>query len=211
MAEPHALREPQAVQEPQATPEPHSVLNALDATAAAEALRRACGAQSWVQRMLARRPFSSTEALYASADAEWRASTRDDYLEAFGHHPRIGEDLSALRQRFASAGHPSTANLSEREQAGVAGADEATLLALRDANAAYFRRFGFIFIICATGKTAAEMLAALRARLPNDPDTELSIAAAEHAQITRLRLGGLSTREPQTKRTPSAPREEKAP
>jgi 2-oxo-4-hydroxy-4-carboxy-5-ureidoimidazoline decarboxylase len=164
-------------------PEPHVVLNTLDRGAAAEALRRACGAERWVQRMLARRPFASSEALYASAADEWRASTREDYLEAFGHHPQIGENLDALRRRFQT-----TASLSEREQAGVAGADEATLLALRDANAAYRRRFGFIFIICATGKTAAEMLAALRARLDNDPDVELEIAAAEHAKITRLRL-----------------------
>jgi 2-oxo-4-hydroxy-4-carboxy-5-ureidoimidazoline decarboxylase len=166
----------------------HIVLNALEPAAAAEALRRACGAERWVQRMLARRPFASSEALYASADDEWRASTRADYLEAFGHHPQIGENLEALRRRFQS-----TASLSQREQAGVESADEATLRALRDANAAYRERFGFIFIICAAGKTAAEMLATLRARLHNDPDTELSIAAAEHAKITRLRLAGLTS------------------
>ncbi len=166
----------------------HIVLNALEPEAAAEALRRACGAEGWVQRMLARRPFASSEALYASADDEWRASTRADYLEAFGHHPQIGENLEALRRRFQS-----TASLSQREQAGVESADEATLRALRDANAAYRERFGFIFIICAAGKTAAEMLAALRARLDNDADTELSIAAAEHAKITRLRLAGLTS------------------
>jgi 2-oxo-4-hydroxy-4-carboxy-5-ureidoimidazoline decarboxylase len=166
----------------------HIVLNALEPEAAAEALRRACGAEGWVQRMLARRPFASSEALYASADDEWRASTRADYLEAFGHHPQIGENLEALRRRFQS-----TASLSQREQAGVESADEATLRALRDANAAYRERFGFMFIICAAGKTAAEMLAALRARLDNDADTELSIAAAEHAKITRLRLAGLTS------------------
>lgn len=170
--------------------EAHAVLNALDTEAAARALRRACGAERWVQRMLARRPFASSGDLYASADAEWRASTREDYLEAFAHHPRIGEDLAALRRRFQD-----TARLSLREQAGVAEADEATLLALRGANAAYRERFGYIFIICATGKTAAEMLDALRARLDNDPDTELSIAAAEHAKITRLRLEGLARQE----------------
>jgi 2-oxo-4-hydroxy-4-carboxy-5-ureidoimidazoline decarboxylase len=166
----------------------HIVLNALEPEAAAEALRRACGAERWVQRMLARRPFASSEALYASADDEWRASTRADHLEAFGHHPQIGENLEALRHRFQS-----TASLSQREQAGIESADEATLRALRDANAAYRERFGFIFIICAAGKTAAEMLAALRARLDNDPDTELLIAAAEHAKITRLRLAGLAS------------------
>ena len=88
---------------------------------------RACGAERWVERMLARRPFGSTDELYASAAAEWRASSREDYLEAFAHHPEIGEVLAELRRRFHNI-----ANLSSREQAGVAGADEATLHALRD-------------------------------------------------------------------------------
>jgi 2-oxo-4-hydroxy-4-carboxy-5-ureidoimidazoline decarboxylase len=168
--------------------EPHAVLNGLDEAAAAAALRRACGAQLWVERMLARRPFASSEELYASADAEWEACSRADRLEAFSHHPRIGEDLGALRQRFQS-----TASLSSSEQAGVADADDATLNALRDANAAYRKRFGFIFIICATGKSAAEMLAALESRMGNGPSEELAIAAREHAKITRLRLKGLGS------------------
>jgi 2-oxo-4-hydroxy-4-carboxy-5-ureidoimidazoline decarboxylase len=167
--------------------EPHAWLNGLEANEAAAALRRACGAERWVERMLARRPFASSAELYASAEAEWRGSSREDYLEAFGHHPPIGEDLAELRRRFES-----TANLSSREQAGVAAADEATLRALRDANAAYRERFGFIFIICATGKSAGEMLAALRERLSNDPERELQLAAAEQAKITRLRLAGLT-------------------
>jgi 2-oxo-4-hydroxy-4-carboxy-5-ureidoimidazoline decarboxylase len=168
--------------------EPHAVLNGLDEAAAAAALRRACGAKRWVERMLARRPFVSTAELLASADAEWRASSPDDYREAFAHHPRIGEDLAELRRRFQS-----TASLSGREQAGMAVADEATLHELREANAAYRERFGFIFIICATGKSATEMLEALRRRLDNDPSTELAIAADEHAKITQLRLGGLAS------------------
>ena|SRR5688572_26365821 len=168
--------------------EAFAVLNALDPSAAAAALRRACGAERWVARMLARRPYASTEQLLELADEEWRACGRQDYLEAFACHPRIGEDLAALRQRFQS-----TAGLSSREQAGVSLASEATLRALRDANAQYFERFGFIFIICATGKSADEMLAALRQRLHNDPDDELAIAAGEHAAITRIRLTGLAS------------------
>lgn len=182
------MAEPQGRPESRSPLQPHEVLNALEPAAAAEALRRACGAEGWVQRMLARRPFASSEALYASADQEWRGSARADQLEAFAHHPQIGESLEALRRRFQS-----TASLSQREQAGVARADEATLRALRDANAAYRERFGFIFIICATGKTAEEMLAALRSRLDNEPDAELSIAAAEQGKITRLRLEGLAS------------------
>jgi len=169
-------------------PEPHTVLNALDDAAAATALTRACGARRWVERMLARRPFASTPELYARADEEWRALDSADHLEAFGHHPRIGEDLAELRRRFQN-----TASLSSREQAGVAGADEHTLELLRDENAAYFQRFGFIFIICASGKSAGEMLAALRTRRGNERAAELAIAAAEHAKITRLRLEGLGT------------------
>jgi 2-oxo-4-hydroxy-4-carboxy-5-ureidoimidazoline decarboxylase len=168
--------------------EPHAVLNALEQDEAAAALRRACGSERWVERMLARRPFRSSEDLYAQAAAEWRASTREDYIEAFSHHPRIGEDLGELRRRFQS-----TADLSNREQAGVRLADEETLEALRKANAAYHARFGFTFIICATGKSASEMLAALRGRLDNDPNTEIEIAAAEQARITRLRLEGLES------------------
>lgn len=166
--------------------EPHAILNALDSDGAAAALRRACGAAAWVQRMLSRRPFASTDELLSIAAAEWSAATRDEVLEAFSHHPRIGEDIGALRERFRS-----TAGLSLREQAGVAEADEQTLLALRSANALYRERFGHIFIICATGKSARDMLEALEHRLSNDPETELSTAAREQGKILRLRLEGL--------------------
>src|SRR5262249_25549324 len=106
-----------------------------------------------------------------------------DVLEAFEHHPRIGADLAALREKFGS-----TATLAASEQASVARASEATLVALRDANVRYEAKFGHIFIVCATGKSADERLAILRSRLDNDPETELRIAAGEQAKITRLRL-----------------------
>ena len=163
--------------------EPHAWLNALDADAAAVALRRVCGAEGWVQRMLGRRPFASTAELLAAAEAEWSLATREECLEAFSHHPRIGEDMSALRERF-----PSTASLSLGEQAGVADADEQTLLRLRAANVKYRERFGYIFIICASGKTARQMLAALEQRLESEPATELLVAACEQGKILRLRL-----------------------
>lgn len=166
--------------------EPHSVLNALDAAAAEATLRRCCGATRWVSAMQRARPFASTPALFAAAEEHWQALESADYLEAFLHHPQIGEDLGALRQRFAP-----TLSLSTEEQAGVTAADERTLLALRDANGAYRARFGYIFIVCASGKSAAQLLAALTERLPNDPALELAIAAAEQAKITRLRLTGL--------------------
>ena len=106
-----------------------------------------------------------------------------DIVEAFGHHPEIGASLDALRDKFAS-----TAQWASSEQASVAAATEQTLLALRDGNVAYRERFGFIFIVCATGKSAAEMLSLLEARLGNARDRELSIAAAEQGKITALRL-----------------------
>lgn len=137
--------------------------------------------------MIARRPFESTPALFDAARQIWQSLDREDYLEAFAQHPRIGESLSELAKRFAR-----TASMAAREQAKVAQADHATLSALRELNQRYVERFGYIFIVCATGKTAAEMLELLRARLDNDDATELQIAAEEQAKITALRLAQLA-------------------
>jgi 2-oxo-4-hydroxy-4-carboxy-5-ureidoimidazoline decarboxylase len=167
--------------------EPHEALNAMSASAAREALTRCCGAQCWVEGMLARRPFQSTPQLLAASDAVSATLTRSDQLEAFAHHPQIGADLAELRRKFAS-----TAGLSTEEQAGARSADRRTIEALRDQNRAYLSRFGFIFIVCATGKSATEMLALLEQRLGNEPDVELRIAAAEQAKIAKLRLQRLT-------------------
>jgi len=166
--------------------EPDAVLNALSHGDARAALARCCGSTRWVEGMLASRPYGSTDALLEAADAVWFALDKADYLEAFAHHPQIGADLAKLRQKFAH-----TAGWSSQEQASVQSASEATLLALRDANVLYLARYGFIFIVCATGKSADEMLELLRARLHNAPETELAVAAREHAKITRLRLDKL--------------------
>jgi 2-oxo-4-hydroxy-4-carboxy-5-ureidoimidazoline decarboxylase len=136
--------------------------------------------------MLARRPFGSQAALLSAARDEWFSLAREDWLEAFSHHPKIG-DREALRERFAGTRH-----LSEREQSGVNGASDSVLEALAAGNHAYEKKFGHIFIVCATGKSATEMLGLLRSRLGNDPDVELRIAAAEQAKITEIRLTGLS-------------------
>ena len=153
---------------------------------AGELLRRACGAPRWVERMLARRPFGSREALLGAARAEWFSLSPADWRQAFADHPRIG-DREALARRF-----PSTHQLSSREQAGIAGASEDVLTELADANDAYLRKFGFIFIICAAGLDATTMLTQLRDRIDNDPERELRIAAEEQAKITALRLGAAS-------------------
>ena len=157
----------------------------IDSAADAEArhlLQTCCGSARWVDRMLSRRPFGSRDAALAAARQEWFALDRDQWIEAFSHHPRIG-DRDALRRKFAS-----TRALSEREQSGVSGASEEVLGDLLEGNRRYEERFGYIFIVCATGKTAAEMLDLLEARLSNDPQTEILIAAEEHARICELRL-----------------------
>lgn len=166
-----------------------AVLDAMDEAQARAALTRCCGASRWVEGMLARRPFGDDATLHRAADEVWATMSRQDILEAFSHHPRIGADIEALRAKFAGKGD---LQWSSGEQAGVSEADEATLEGLRDGNVAYEERFGFLFIVCATGKSADEMLALLRARLANDPEDELRIAAAEQAKITHLRLEKLA-------------------
>lgn len=170
--------------------EPHEVLAGLPEGEATTALLRCCGAPRWVEGMRARLPFVSTPALLAAADEVWRGLGREDYLEAFSHHPRIGADL---RQADAAAPFATTAAWARDEQAGAARADHDTREQLRLGNLAYAERFGFTFIVCATGKSAGDMLALLRTRLANQPDAEIQVAAREQARITRLRLEKLGT------------------
>lgn len=152
-------------------------LNALPDAAARAALGRCCAARRWVDGMLAARPFASDDTLLASAERVWWGLGRADWLEAFAGHVRIGERAKE--------------DWSRREQAGMDGAEDATRAALAEGNSTYEGRFGHVFLICATGKTAAEILEALRGRVTNAPAMELRIAAEEQAKITRLRLGKL--------------------
>jgi 2-oxo-4-hydroxy-4-carboxy-5-ureidoimidazoline decarboxylase len=167
--------------------EPHHVLNALSPRAARVALSRCCGSERWVNGMIGRLPFSTAGALWQAVEEEWALLEKDDYLAAFAQHPKIGEDVDQLRSKFKS-----TETFSRDEQSGVIDADEKTLLALRDGNIAYEERFGFIFIVCATGKSAREMLALLQVRIQNAPEVELAVAATEQLQITKLRLQKLA-------------------
>jgi 2-oxo-4-hydroxy-4-carboxy-5-ureidoimidazoline decarboxylase len=150
--------------------------------AARELLTRACGSSRWVERMMARRPFGNERKLLFAARNEWFGLGEADWLEAFAHHPRIG-DRASLAARF-----PATHDLSSKEQAAVGAAHADVLTQLADGNEEYVAKFGFIFIVCATGKTAPEMLQLLRDRLSNDRASELRIAAEEQARITALRL-----------------------
>jgi len=159
-----------------------SDLNALAPTARAAALAPCCGTAAWVAGLNEQFPFATPKALYEAAEHTWYRLTEADWREAFTHHPKIG-DVNALREKFAS-----TAAWAAGEQGAVRQASQDTLEALAAGNNAYEQKFGYIFIVCATGKSAAEMLALLQARLPNDPSQEITIAMAEQAKITRLRL-----------------------
>lgn len=172
----------------QAVSGPASVIDRASEDEARAMLARCCGASRWVDGMLARRPFGSDAELFASADRVWAAATRDDVLEALTHHPRIGANMDELRKKFAS-----TATWSAGEQQGAASASEETLTALRDGNVRYEERFGHIFVVCATGKSATEMLALLEARMPNDAETEIRVAQVEQGKITKLRLEKLTS------------------
>lgn len=157
-------------------------LHSLNAGEAGAALLRCCGSVRWAERMAALRPFADEAAMFAAARDVWQDLTRDDWLEAFAAHPKIG-DVDSLRSKFAH-----TAAWSAQEQSGMNATSEATIQAFADGNRDYEKKFGHIFIVCATGKTAGEMLTLLQARLGNDAATELRIAAAEQEKITRLRL-----------------------
>jgi 2-oxo-4-hydroxy-4-carboxy-5-ureidoimidazoline decarboxylase len=162
-------------------------LNRLSPQDAWSAFERCCGASVWVEHMCAHRPYADRAAMIVEAGSADAMLGPADWREAFAHHPRIG-DAAALRVRFAA-----TAQWAGEEQRGAAEASDATLEELARSNLEYEERFGHIFIVCATGKTVAEMLALLRARLPNNPDVELKIAAGEQRKITRLRLEKLLT------------------
>jgi 2-oxo-4-hydroxy-4-carboxy-5-ureidoimidazoline decarboxylase len=156
--------------------------NILPKQQLAEALTRCCGSAAWVQKMLPFVPADDMVELLEDAEEQWWKCSVDDWKEAFAQHPKIG-DTASLREKFAS-----TEQWASGEQAGAKNAAEQTITDLAEANKKYEQKFGYIFIICATGKSAEEMLANLQERLSNDPATEIEIAADEQNKITKLRL-----------------------
>ena len=166
-------------------------LDALPPARATALLESCCGAAEWVRHMTARRPFGDVATVLRGADEVWWSLGPQDWLEAFAHHPRIGERGAAREQsaraRVWSAG----------EQRGMEESEDDVRAALAEGNREYERRFGYIYIVCATGRSAREMLDFLRERLTNDPATELRVAAAEQAKITALRLRELVSEEPE--------------
>ena len=162
-------------------------LNALPTEAAEEAFLSCCGSKDWAKQMAERRPFESLEGLREAADAIWWDLGGEAWLEAFRSHPRIGEKR-AENPTTAEATRWSAEEQGSLDDASVSVTMPETLAALAEANAAYEERFGYIFIVCAQGRSKEEILALLRRRLQNDPDTEILAAAREQSNITGLRL-----------------------
>lgn len=159
-----------------------NTLNQQDNQNLQQTLLQCCHSQAWAKRMLTCRPFHNREALYTAAKQCWEHLTETDYLEAFSAHPKIG-DINSLKKKYQA-----TAALSEQEQSGVETASDETLQNLAAGNQRYENRFGFIFIVCATGKSAQEMLELLHMRLQHNREQEIVIAAQEQLKITLIRL-----------------------
>ena len=157
-------------------------LNALPPGEAERELLTCCASREWARRMAAARPFANERALLEKAATVWWGLGEADWREAFRGHPRIGEHRAEAGQS------PREQAWSAGEQAGMSTAAEDTQRALAEGNRAYDERFGFIYIVCASGKTADEILSILQRRLAHDPATELRTAAEEQRKITHLRL-----------------------
>ena len=147
-------------------------------------LFKCCGSTEW-SRQLAEKKFSSLKELKSESDKIWNSLSENDWREAFSHHPKIG-DMESLKKKFASTSHWASS-----EQSGVSSAGIKVLEDLKLNNDLYEKKFGYIFIVCATGKSADEMLDLLKRRLINNPAFEGQVAAEEQNKITHLRLNKL--------------------
>ena len=156
--------------------------NKADETAALEAMMACCGARRWAEAMVALRPMESVAALSTAADRVWNSMEEADWLEAFACHPRIGD-------RKAAHATARSAAWSRQEQSSTEKTAENVLAELADGNARYEERYGFTYIVCATGKSAEEMLMILSRRLASNRTAELREAAEQQRQITQIRLG----------------------
>jgi OHCU decarboxylase len=161
---------------------PTHKLNRLSREEAYAELLKCCGSTRWARETAALKPFWDVTQVIIIGHRVWSVLDEEDWLEAFRAHPKIGETKAAAEVSEESR------RWSEGEQRRATEASPETLAALREANREYEERFGFIFIIRAQGRTAEEILAALRERLKNDRDAEIRIAAAEQWDITELRL-----------------------
>jgi OHCU decarboxylase len=153
---------------------------------ASEAMLACCGSKRWAAAMVAMRPIASVEVLSDAADRAWGTMQESDWLEAFACHPRIGERKPALVAAHTSA---QSSAWSHQEQSSATTAKVSVLAELAEGNQLYEQRFGFTYIVCATGKSADEMLAILKRRLASNRDDELYEAAEQQRQIMQIRLG----------------------
>ena len=156
--------------------------NAVGEAEALDAMMACCGARRWAAAMVALRPIRSVAELSAAADREWSKMEETDWKQAFACHPRIGE-------RKAEQATAKSAAWSSQEQSSTNAAAERVIAELAECNTLYEERYGFTYIVCATGKSADEMLAILRRRLNSDRAAELREAAEQQRQITQIRLG----------------------
>jgi allantoicase len=157
-------------------------LNSLDPDSACAELFNCCGSRTWTDAISKGAPFASSHQIIEKAEVAFANLKKEDWLEAFRHHPRLGEKKSPAQSSSQAK------SWSEQEQSGIAGAQGGVMAELAAANRAYEERFGHIFIFCASGKSSAEILSMLRQRMSNNQETELRIAAGEQQKITRLRL-----------------------
>ena len=157
-------------------------LNKMPADEAEAQFLKCCGSKKWASAMVVARPFAGAQAMFDEADAGFNSLSDEDWLEAFRAHPKIGE------KKAATAQSDTAQKWSAQEQSQTANAATAVMDALAEGNRDYEQRFGFIFIVCASGKSADEMLAMLNQRLANDAGVELQVAAGEQRKITQLRL-----------------------
>lgn len=157
-------------------------INCLDKNQATQLFIQCCTSQRWIEKMVDDRPYNDFISLRKSADKAWDQMTEKDYLQAFEGHPKIG-NVSSLKAKYAN-----TKELASGEQSGASQATDELILALAKNNQAYEEKYGFIFIVCATGKSAEEMLDLLYTRLKNDRHRELEIASEEQRKIFHLRL-----------------------
>ncbi|MGH9598461.1 MAG: 2-oxo-4-hydroxy-4-carboxy-5-ureidoimidazoline decarboxylase, partial [Terracidiphilus sp.] len=156
--------------------------NAADEPAALEAMLACCGARQWAEAMIALRPIAGVQEMSEAADRIWSTMKEADWMEAFACHPRIGE-------RKATHATAQSAAWSRQEQSLADAAHEQVLAELAAGNAQYEERYGFTYIVCATGRSADEMLAILKRRLGSDRAAELREAAEQQRQIIQIRLG----------------------
>lgn len=162
-----------------------NLINELKFDEAREAFLKCCGCERWADALASARPYATDDQLLNKADQTFADLNREEWLEAFAAHPKIG-DVESLRQKYGN-----TKDWAQNEQAGVNGVSTEVIEQLASGNKAYENRFGYIFIVCATGKSAQEMLDILNGRVDNDPAVELGIAAEEQKKITHIRLAKL--------------------